>query len=61
MPGTYLFSKTKGSRKDALKLLGGNVLYETENTHHNDSSGDHRQVPTLVFSERCADTEFLVS
>lgn len=32
MPGTYLFSKTKGSRKDALKLLGGNVLQKPGNT-----------------------------
>ena len=61
MPGIYLFSKTKGNRKDALKLLRGNVLHKTKNTHHNNSNGDHRRVLTEVFSERCAYTEFLVS
>ena len=61
MPGIYLFSKTKGVWKDALKLLRGSVLHKTKNTHHNNSNGDHRWVLTEVFSEQCTYTEFLVS
>ena len=61
MPGIYLFSKTKGNRKDALKLLRGRVLHKTKNAHHNYINGGHRRVLTEVFSERCAYTEFSVS
>ena len=66
MPGIYVFSKTKGNRKDALNLLRGNALHKTKNittTIAAVTTITAQWVLTLyeVFGERCGDREILVS